>query len=199
MDEARIIGESQNFTRDLVNEPSNRMTPTILADRAKKMAAEVGSEMRSLRRGQDQGTEDGSFLERGPGLGRTARADRPALRTRGRARETGAGTGRQGHHLRHRRHFHQARRRHGKNEIRHGRRRHHDRRHARHRAAQAEGENHGHHSAPRKTCRRARRRNRATCRSPCPANRSRSSTPTPKAAWCWPTVSTTRANSAALT
>src|SRR6202142_620439 len=42
LDEARIVGESQNFTRDLVNEPSNRMTPTILADRAKKMAAEVG-------------------------------------------------------------------------------------------------------------------------------------------------------------
>jgi leucyl aminopeptidase len=38
----RIIAESQNFTRDLVNEPSNRMTPTILADRAKKMASEVG-------------------------------------------------------------------------------------------------------------------------------------------------------------
>src|ERR1700680_3597479 len=30
--EARIIGESQNFTRDLVNEPSNRMTPTVLAE-----------------------------------------------------------------------------------------------------------------------------------------------------------------------
>jgi leucyl aminopeptidase len=42
LDEARIIGESQNFTRELVNEPSNRMTPTILADRAKKMAQEVG-------------------------------------------------------------------------------------------------------------------------------------------------------------
>jgi leucyl aminopeptidase len=40
--EARIVGESQNFTRDLVNEPSNRMTPTILGERAKKMAAEVG-------------------------------------------------------------------------------------------------------------------------------------------------------------
>ena len=40
--EAQIVGESQNFTRDLVNEPSNRMTPTILADRAKKMCAEVG-------------------------------------------------------------------------------------------------------------------------------------------------------------
>jgi leucyl aminopeptidase len=40
--EAQIIGESQNFTRDLVNEPSNRMTPTTLGDRAKKMCAEVG-------------------------------------------------------------------------------------------------------------------------------------------------------------
>jgi leucyl aminopeptidase len=40
--EAQIIGESQNFTRDLVNEPSNRMTPTILADRARKMSQEVG-------------------------------------------------------------------------------------------------------------------------------------------------------------
>ena len=42
MEEARIIGESQNFTRDLVNEPSNRMTPTMLAEHAKKMAQEVG-------------------------------------------------------------------------------------------------------------------------------------------------------------
>jgi len=42
MDTARVIGESQNFTRTLVNEPSNRMTPTMLADHAKKMAQEVG-------------------------------------------------------------------------------------------------------------------------------------------------------------
>jgi leucyl aminopeptidase len=42
MEEARIVGESQNFTRELVNEPSNRMTPTILAERARKMAQEVG-------------------------------------------------------------------------------------------------------------------------------------------------------------
>jgi leucyl aminopeptidase len=40
--EAQIVGESQNFTRDLVNEPSNLMTPTILAQRAKKMCDEVG-------------------------------------------------------------------------------------------------------------------------------------------------------------
>jgi leucyl aminopeptidase len=38
----RVIGESQNFTRELVNEPSNRLTPTMLADRAKKMCDTVG-------------------------------------------------------------------------------------------------------------------------------------------------------------
>jgi leucyl aminopeptidase len=42
IDIGTIIGESQNFTRDLVNEPGNRMTPTILADRAKKMCEETG-------------------------------------------------------------------------------------------------------------------------------------------------------------
>jgi len=41
--EARVVGESQNFTRELVNEPGNRMTPTVLADRARKMVAEVNS------------------------------------------------------------------------------------------------------------------------------------------------------------
>ena len=42
MDEARIVGESQNFTRELVNEPSNRMTPTMLGKRAQQMSKEVG-------------------------------------------------------------------------------------------------------------------------------------------------------------
>jgi leucyl aminopeptidase len=42
LDEARIVGESQNFTRELVNEPSNHMTPTILAEAALKMCQEVG-------------------------------------------------------------------------------------------------------------------------------------------------------------
>jgi leucyl aminopeptidase len=42
LDEARILAESQNFTRDLVNEPSNHMTPTILAERAQQMAKETG-------------------------------------------------------------------------------------------------------------------------------------------------------------
>jgi leucyl aminopeptidase len=41
MEEGRIVGESQNFTRELVNEPSNRLTPTMLADRAQSMCQSV--------------------------------------------------------------------------------------------------------------------------------------------------------------
>jgi len=41
--EARVVGESQNFTRELVNEPGNRMTPTMLAERARRMVAEINS------------------------------------------------------------------------------------------------------------------------------------------------------------
>ena len=40
--EGVAIGESQNFARSLVNEPGNKLTPTILGRRAAAMAAEVG-------------------------------------------------------------------------------------------------------------------------------------------------------------
>ncbi len=68
LDEGRIIGESQNFTRELVNEPSNHMTPTILADRAKKMAQEVGlkcevygaDKIKELKMGAFWGVSQGS-------------------------------------------------------------------------------------------------------------------------------------------
>jgi leucyl aminopeptidase len=40
--EGVIVGESQNFTRTLVNEPGNKLTPTILGQRAAAMAQEVG-------------------------------------------------------------------------------------------------------------------------------------------------------------
>src|SRR5207249_8059685 len=38
----KVIADSQNFTRDLVNEPSNKLTPQILAERAEAMAKEAG-------------------------------------------------------------------------------------------------------------------------------------------------------------
>jgi leucyl aminopeptidase len=40
--EGVILGESQNFARSLVNEPGNKLTPTILGQRAAVMASEVG-------------------------------------------------------------------------------------------------------------------------------------------------------------
>ena len=40
--EGAIVGESQNFARSLVNEPGNKLTPTILGARAALMAQEVG-------------------------------------------------------------------------------------------------------------------------------------------------------------
>jgi leucyl aminopeptidase len=38
----KVIAESQNFARDLVNEPSNKLTPKILAESAEAMAKEAG-------------------------------------------------------------------------------------------------------------------------------------------------------------
>ncbi len=40
--EGVIVGESQNFTRSLVNEPGNKLTPTVMGQRARTMAQEVG-------------------------------------------------------------------------------------------------------------------------------------------------------------
>src|ERR1035437_5565580 len=42
LERGRIIAESQNFARDLGNEPSNRLTPRMLATRAEAMAREAG-------------------------------------------------------------------------------------------------------------------------------------------------------------
>jgi len=38
----RVIADAQNFARDLVNEPSNKLTPKILAEKAQAMAKEAG-------------------------------------------------------------------------------------------------------------------------------------------------------------
>jgi leucyl aminopeptidase len=38
----RIIAEAQNFARDLINEPSNKLTPKILAEKAEAMAKQAG-------------------------------------------------------------------------------------------------------------------------------------------------------------
>lgn len=45
-----IIGEATNFTRTLVNEPSNILTPSLFAERAMQAAAEAGLECRVMER-----------------------------------------------------------------------------------------------------------------------------------------------------
>src|SRR6266403_2546298 len=42
LSKGRVIADAQNFTRDLVNEPSNKLTPRILAQKAEAMAKEAG-------------------------------------------------------------------------------------------------------------------------------------------------------------
>jgi leucyl aminopeptidase len=42
LNRGRVIAEAQNFARDLVNEPSNKLTPRILAEKAEVMAREAG-------------------------------------------------------------------------------------------------------------------------------------------------------------
>jgi leucyl aminopeptidase len=51
-DRGRILAEAQNFTRDLVNEPPNLLTPTRMVEAARKMAAEQNLECEVLDREQ---------------------------------------------------------------------------------------------------------------------------------------------------
>ena len=58
----KILAEAANLARDLVNEPSNYMTPTILAAEAKKVAEKHGLEIEVLERKQMQELGMGALL-----------------------------------------------------------------------------------------------------------------------------------------
>jgi leucyl aminopeptidase len=61
-DRGLIIGESINFTRDMANEPGAYMTPTIMADRAKKVAKEFGLSINVIDQKQMEKLGMGSLL-----------------------------------------------------------------------------------------------------------------------------------------
>jgi len=42
LSKGRVIADAQNFARDLINEPSNKLTPRILAEKAEAMAKQAG-------------------------------------------------------------------------------------------------------------------------------------------------------------
>jgi leucyl aminopeptidase len=69
-----ILAQSQNLTRELVNEPANRMTPSILAERARAMAREQGLECEVLDRERMKQLGMGALL--GVAMGS---AEEPAL------------------------------------------------------------------------------------------------------------------------
>ncbi len=62
VERGRILAEAQNFTRDLVNEPANLLTPLGMADAAGKMAAEYGLECEVLDRDAMEKLGMGSLL-----------------------------------------------------------------------------------------------------------------------------------------
>ncbi|MSV35068.1 MAG: leucyl aminopeptidase [Bryobacterales bacterium] len=57
-----ILAEAQNFTRDLGNEPANRMTPLALASKAREMAAAYGLDIEVLERDRMRQLGMGSLL-----------------------------------------------------------------------------------------------------------------------------------------
>jgi leucyl aminopeptidase len=61
-DRGRILAEAQNFTRDLVNQPANLLTPMGMAEAARKMAAEYHLDCEILDREQMEKLGMGALL-----------------------------------------------------------------------------------------------------------------------------------------
>jgi leucyl aminopeptidase len=59
---ARVIAEAQNYTRSLVNEPANRLTPNGVAEAARKAASECGLACEVLDRGAMEKLGMGALL-----------------------------------------------------------------------------------------------------------------------------------------
>ena len=60
--EGLIVAESQNFARELINEPGNRLTPTVLGERAAAMCREVGLQCEVHSTEKMRELEMGAFL-----------------------------------------------------------------------------------------------------------------------------------------
>ncbi|HEY8055199.1 MAG TPA: leucyl aminopeptidase [Terriglobales bacterium] len=65
--EAAAIAAGQRFARELANEPGNRMTPTILGQRAQAMARQAGLECELIDAQRARELKMGSFLAVGQG------------------------------------------------------------------------------------------------------------------------------------
>jgi leucyl aminopeptidase len=61
-DRGRVLGEAQNFTRGLVNEPANRLTPAGIVEAARQMAAAYQLDFEALDREQMEELGMGALL-----------------------------------------------------------------------------------------------------------------------------------------
>ena len=60
--QGKVMAEAANLARDMVNEPANHMTPTHMAEKAKKLAETCGLELSVLEREQMQELGMGALL-----------------------------------------------------------------------------------------------------------------------------------------
>ena len=97
-----------SLAKDLGNLPANVCTPTYLAEQAQDLAKHYGFDMHRARAGGHGGARHGCSPLCDAGQRPAAEADRAPPSRREGARPA-RGTGRQGHHLRHRRHLPEAR------------------------------------------------------------------------------------------
>ena len=127
------IGAATNLARELANQPSNLLRPAAFAERAAGAVEAGRCGHRGPRRAGHPEARDGIAPGCRPGQRRAAPSAGDASRAPGRAGRARAGARGQGGDLRQRGHLHQAGRRNGVDEERHGRRRRRRGRHARHR------------------------------------------------------------------
>ena len=182
------------LARDLANTRSSTKGPAWLAARATRVARASGADRQGLVRG---GPAARGFRGH-PGRRRRRRARTaagpagPPPDGSGRGRPPARRPGRQGHHVRHRRHLAQAPRGHARDDDRHDRLGGRARRAGGLPRARRTGPGHRPDAVGRERVRRrqlpaGRRRARPTT-----GRRSRSATPTPRGGWCWPTRWATR-------
>ena len=82
IDHGRVIAESQNFARDLINEPSNKLTPRILAAESRSHGQRSRPRRRNSRRAKNCRPENGRADRRRAGQRRAAARHRSSIRRR---------------------------------------------------------------------------------------------------------------------
>ena len=125
IERGRILAEATNFARDLANEPSNLLTPSVLAERAATMAVESGLACQILEEAEAEALGMGAFL--GVARGSHQPAKLIVLRHHGGGDEPGLGLVGKGITFDSGGISHQARRQYGGDEAGHERRRGGDR------------------------------------------------------------------------